>query len=241
MTRASTTTTILAPAPGERVVVERLAGATPGYVFLHGLGSVRAGEKSAALMEHARKQGRAFTRFDFRGHGESSGTIGVVTMSELLVDAGVVLDITGPSILVGSSLGALVAAHLAASRPADVRAIALLAPAFGFLPRMRKRLDAEGRLRTSEGMTFHVHERALMDAAMHDEASLPRRLPMPVFVAHGTDDDLVPSQLSELFFDGLSQQSKELWLVPRGDHRLNREIADILARMDAFLRRSGAL
>lgn len=241
MTSASTATTTLAPAPGERVAVERLAGASPGYVFLHGLGSVRAGEKSAALLEHARRQGRAFTRFDFRGHGESSGTIGVVTMSELLVDAGLVLDLAGPSVLVGSSLGALVAAHLAASRPADVRALALLAPAFGFLPRMRNRLDAEGRLRTSEGKVFHVHERALADAATHDESGLPRRLPMPVFVAHGTEDELVPSQLSESFFAGLSHQAKELWLVPRGDHRLNREIADILARMDAFLRRSGAI
>ncbi len=241
MKQAATATTILAPAPGERVVVERLAGTTPGYVFLHGLGSVRAGEKSAALLEHARRQERAFTRFDFRGHGESTGTIGVVTMSELLVDAGLVLDLAGPSILVGSSLGALVAAHLAAARPSQVRALALLAPAFGFLPRMRNRLDGHGRLRTSEGMEFIVHERALKDAASHDEAGLPQKLSMPVFLAHGTQDELVPCTLSQAFFDGLAQQSKELWLVPGGDHRLNHEIAAILARMDAFLRRSGAI
>ena len=241
MKPAPTTTTVLQPAPGERVVVERRAGASPGYVFLHGLGSVRQGEKSNALLAHAQRQDRAFTRFDFRGHGESTGTIGVVTMSELLVDAGLVLDLAGPSILVGSSLGALVAAHLAASRPNDVVALVLLAPAFGFLPRMRQRLDAQGRMQTSEGVQFFVHERALQDAATHDERLLPSKLPMPVFVAHGTHDELVPTQLSESFFAALPHDQRELWVVPNGNHRLNREIADILARMDAFLRRAGAI
>lgn len=233
----ATTTTVLEPAPGERVVVERAAGSTPGYVFLHGLGSIRAGEKSGALMALAASRGRAFTRFDFRGHGESTGTIGVVTMTELIADANAVLDLTGPSILVGSSLGALVAAHVAAARPRDVKALALLAPAFGFLPRMRQRLDAQGRMQTSEGLVFTVSERALADAALHDEASLPSRLPMPVFVAHGTDDELVPPVLSERFTAAIPHAQKDLWIVPGGNHRLNREIQPVLARMEALFAR----
>jgi dipeptidyl aminopeptidase/acylaminoacyl peptidase len=62
-----------------------------------------------------------------------------------------------------------------------------------------------------------------------------------VFVAHGTHDELVPTQLSESFFAALPHDQRELWVVPNGNHRLNREIADILARMDAFLRRAGAI
>ena len=239
MSARPTTTTILEPCRGERVVVERMTGRAPSYVFLHGLGSVRAGEKSGALPAHAAARGRAFTRFDFRGHGESTGTIGEVTMSELLVDASLVLDLVGPSILVGSSLGALVAAHVAAARPQDVKGLALLAPAFGFLPRMRQRLDAAGRMQTSEGLVFAVHERALVDAANHDEGSLPSRLPMPVFLAHGTDDDLVPTALSQSFFNKIPHAQKDLWIVPGGNHRLNREIGDILTRMDILFTGAG--
>jgi pimeloyl-ACP methyl ester carboxylesterase len=106
---------------------------------------------------------------------------------------------------------------------------------------MRQRLDAQGRMQTSEGKQFFVHERALLDAATHDEDSLPHKLPMPVFVAHGTHDELVPTRLSESFFAALPFGHKELWVVPNGNHRLNQEIGDILARMEAFLQRTGAI
>jgi pimeloyl-ACP methyl ester carboxylesterase len=228
-------TLALEPAPGEQIVVDRLRGEEPGYLFLHGLGSVRAGEKSTALFRHAAARGRAAARFDFRGHGGSTGTIGVVTVSELIADAAAVLDLVGPSVLVGSSLGGLVAAFLAAARPADAKALVLLAPALGFLPRMARRLDAEGRMSTGEGVTFHVDPRVLADAERLDEASLPARLPMPVLVVHGAADEVVPPHLSERFLAAIPHARKDLWLVPGGDHRLNRQIGAILARMDAVI------
>jgi len=232
-------TSTLSPAAGERIVVDRLRGTAPAYVFLHGLGSVRDGEKSRALLRHAHARGRAAARFDFRGHGESSGRIGAVTFTELLADAGAVLDAVGPAVLVGSSLGGLVAAHLAAARPRDVRAVALLSPAFGFLPHMRDLLDDQGRLHTGEGVAFAIEERALADAARHDEQALPRRLSMPVFLAHGSDDDVVPPALSAAFAAAVPHQAVDLWIVPGGDHRLSRDIAAILDRMEALLQRGG--
>jgi pimeloyl-ACP methyl ester carboxylesterase len=232
-------TSTLEPAPGERITLDLLPGARPTYLFLHGLGSVRTGEKSNAVFRHAQARGRGAARFDFRGHGESTGQIGVATVTELIHDAAFVLDLIGPAVVVGSSLGGLVGAHLAAARPAAVRALALLSPAFGFLPRMRRRLDAEGRLQTSEGKAFAVHERALADAERHDEGSLPTRLQLPVFLAHGADDELVPSAVSEQFAAAIPHADKDLWIVPGGDHRLSRDIAAILERMESLFERCG--
>ena len=225
----------LRPAPGERIVGDRLLGATPNYLFLHGLGSVRAGEKSTALLAHARTRGRGCLRFDFRGHGESTGRIGHATISELIGDTHAILDGNTPAILVGSSLGGLVAAFVAAARPADVVGLVLIAPALGFLPRMERRLHPAGRLRTSQDYAFTVDPRVLADARQLDEELLPTRLPMPVLIAHGTADDTVPPVLSERFFAAIPHPRKELWLVPGGDHRLNQPIAAIWRRMDALL------
>ena len=116
-----------------------------------------------------------------------------------------------------------------------MRAVALLSPAFGFLPHMRDLLDDQGRLHTGEGVAFAIEERALADAARHDEQALPRRLSMPVFLAHGSDDDVVPPALSAAFAAAVPHQAVDLWIVPGGDHRLNTRVDGILALMASEL------
>ena len=61
---------------GHFLAGDQLAGDGPTYLFLHGLGSVRQGTKSASLLAHAQCHGRPFVRVDLRGYGESSGRIG---------------------------------------------------------------------------------------------------------------------------------------------------------------------
>lgn len=225
----------LTAADGTRIAYDHLAGNAPAYVYLHGLGSVRQGEKSTALLQHAAGRGRGCLRFDFRGHGESGGVIGHATISEVVADTLMMLAISGDAILVGSSLGGLCAAFAAAAAPERVRGLVLLSPAFGYVSRMLQRLDPDGRLRTSNGQRFHLDQRVIDDAARLDEAGLPARLPMPVLVVHGTADDVVPVAISERFFAAIPHAHKQLWLIDGGDHRLNREVASIYARMDALL------
>jgi pimeloyl-ACP methyl ester carboxylesterase len=228
-------TSSLTAVDGTRIAFDHLAGAAPAYVYLHGLASVRTGEKSTALLEHARRRGRGFLRFDCRGHGDSGGTIGHATLSELIADTTAMLAISGDAILVGSSLGGLCAAFAAAAAPERVRGLVLLSAAFGYLPRMLQRLDPEGHLRTSNDQRFRLQQRVIDDAARLDEAGLPSRVPMPVLVVHGTADEVVPVAISERFFAAIPHAQKQLWVIEGGDHRLNREVEQIYARMDALL------
>lgn len=220
---------------GERVLGDVMPGTSPGYLFLHGMGSVRVGEKSTSLLAHAASVGRAFTRIDFRGHGESSGKIGRVTIGELIDDVGRVLHVIGPSLVVGSSLGGLVGAFAAAAAPRLVRGLALLAPALGFMAQLPQRLDPQGRMWTREGHGFRIEQRVLDDALQLDERGLPARLCSPTLVVHGTADDVVPHRASERFFDAVPHAQKELWIVPGGDHRLNTVAAEIWRRFDALV------
>jgi pimeloyl-ACP methyl ester carboxylesterase len=220
---------------GARLRGDALAGAEPGYLYLHGLGALRSGEKSSSLLAHAGSCGRACLRIDQRGHGDSSGRLGHVTISELIGDVLRVLDHTGPRLVVGSSLGGLVAAFAAAARPDLVPALCLLAPAFGFVAGLEHRLDAQGRLWTSEGVGFEVAPRVLADARRLDERTLPGRLPMPLLIVHGTADAIVPASASERFHAAIPHAAKELWLVPGGDHRLVTVAADVWPRLDRLV------
>lgn len=222
---------------GGHVVVDVLDGRGPAYLYVHGYGSVRAGEKSASLFEHARARGRAAARIDLRGHGESSGTIGNVTMSEMVADVRLAMAMlrargAGPVVLVGSSIGAVVGSFAAAQEPSSVRGLVLLGPAFGFM-RLAARLDPQGRLRTSTGLEVTMHQRTILDAQQHDEASLPGRISMPLLVVHGTDDEVIPPAVSTRFVEQVPHADKELWLVEGGDHRLNQPILEVWRRMDA--------
>jgi pimeloyl-ACP methyl ester carboxylesterase len=212
-----------------------LAGEDPAYVFVHGLGSVRAGEKSNSLLAHAAARGRGFLRIDQRGHGESTGRIGQVTIGELIADLQSLLEHVGPSLVVGSSLGGLVSAFAAAQRPDLVRGLCLLAPAIGLLANLEDLLDAEGCMQTAEGFVFRVEPRVLADARTLDERGLPRRLSVPTLVVHGTDDAVVPHRGSEAFFAEIPHARKDLWIVPGGDHRLNAHAAAVWTRFDELV------
>ncbi len=219
---------------GEFVLGDELPGTAPGYLFLHGLGSVRKGEKSTSLLAHAAASGRAFLRIDLRGHGESSGRIGRTMVSELICDVIAVLDRIGPSVVVGSSLGGLVGAYAAAARPDRVRVLALVAPALGLLRHLDRRLDAHGRMWTSDGQGFRIEPEVLQDAKALDEEALPTRLSVPTLLVHGAADDVVAPRASERFFARIAAPHKQLWIVPGGDHRLNTVAEAIWQRLDAM-------
>lgn len=227
----------LTPAPGVSIAVEMMPGDPPAYVYLHGLSSARSGAKSEALLERARRRGRGFARFDFRGHGESSGSLTDITLTELIEDTTAVLHRAGPSLLVGSSLGALVAAWAAARNPDLVLGLTMLAPALGFLSEIAGawQRGQPASLRDSEGTDLVFSSRALQDALGYDEESLPSQLRMPTLIVHGQLDESVPYQLSQRFFDTLSSTERSLWLVPDSGHRLNDLIDEIYDRMEALM------
>jgi len=222
-------------ANGDTIRGDELPGAAPGYLYIHGLGSVRTGLKSDSLLQHAEARGRAFVRYDQRGHGESSGTIGRVTITELIADALVIARRMPQCVLVGSSLGGLVAAFASVLAPDRVRALCLIAPAIGLAKNLRDRLDADGCMQTSNGLRFPVLQHVIDDAKNLREDDLAARITVPTLVVHGTLDDVVPSRASELFFAAIPAPRKDLWIVANGDHRLANEGPAMWRRLDRLI------
>ena len=58
---------------GETLAYRRRPGRSPGVVFLGGFMSDMTGTKAEALDRFSAARGQAFLRFDYFGHGASSG------------------------------------------------------------------------------------------------------------------------------------------------------------------------
>ncbi|HEY4470720.1 MAG TPA: alpha/beta hydrolase, partial [Stellaceae bacterium] len=58
---------------GATIAYHRLAGLAPGVVFLGGFRSDMTGAKALYLEDYCRRRGQAYLRFDYFGHGASSG------------------------------------------------------------------------------------------------------------------------------------------------------------------------
>ena len=76
------------PRPGGATIAyHRLAGSAPGVVFLGGFRSDMTGTKALFLEDFCRRRGRAFVRFDYFGHGASSGDVALGTIGGWAEDA----------------------------------------------------------------------------------------------------------------------------------------------------------
>ena len=83
------------------------AGSGFTLVFLGGFMSDMMGSKATHLEEWAEKNHYGFLRFDYSGHGQSSGTFQNCTISDWVQDAYEMITekTKGPIILIGSSMG----------------------------------------------------------------------------------------------------------------------------------------
>ncbi|MGZ5948217.1 MAG: alpha/beta hydrolase, partial [Caulobacteraceae bacterium] len=135
------TTGNLTRADGETIAWRRVDGQGPTLVWLGGFRSDMTGTKAQALADWAADSGRAYLRFDYLGHGESSGDFrakGAITRWR--EDALAVLDelVEGPAVLVGSSMGGWIACLAAMARPQRIAAMVLIAPAPDFTEKLMK-------------------------------------------------------------------------------------------------------
>src|SRR5215218_5005634 len=133
---------LLAPAPeaipeslacpdGATIAYHRLAGMLPGIVFLGGFRSDMTGTKALYLEEYCRRRGHAYVRFDYFGHGASSGSFALGTIGRWRDDAVAVIDslTEGKQILVGSSMSSWIMLLAALAQPERVAALVGIAGA----------------------------------------------------------------------------------------------------------------
>ncbi|NJM92221.1 MAG: alpha/beta hydrolase, partial [Rhodospirillaceae bacterium] len=90
-----------------------------GILFLPGFRSDMAGTKATFLDDFCAARGLGYVRFDYSGHGASSGRFEDGTIGAWAEDAIAVIDrvADGPLVLVGSSMGGWIMLLAALARP----------------------------------------------------------------------------------------------------------------------------
>ncbi|MBK5956933.1 alpha/beta hydrolase [Rhodoplanes elegans] len=230
-------------AQARRIAVRSRAGASPGLVWLGGFMSDMKGTKAQALDGFAAARGQAIVRFDYSGHGESSGAFADGTIGSWLADALAVFDACcrGPQILVGSSMGGWMALLLvqalrrrASPGPASVAGLVLIAPAVDFTeelmwkrfpPAVKQAIETTGRFEqpTEYDTGPYVITRALIEDG-RDHLLLGGLIETgcPVRILQGVQDPDVPWQHANALVARLAQDDVVLTLIKDGDHRLSR-------------------
>ena len=133
-----TSLTIESPPPARTIAVRAREGKSPqspnsgpGVFWLGGFKSDMKGTKAEALDAWAVAEGRACLRFDYSGHGESSGEFTDGTIGRWLEESVAVYRqfAKGPQVVIGSSMGGWLALLLA-QRLRDLKGRGAASPAW---------------------------------------------------------------------------------------------------------------
>ncbi len=210
------------------------SGSKAGLVWLGGFRSDMLGTKAGFLDECATKNGCAYLRFDYSGHGESDGEFEDGCIGDWATDALAAFDALtdGPQILVGSSMGAWIATLLAMQRPRRVAAIIFIAPAPDFTEALmwasfssaqRETLMCDGKLeQPSDYAEPEVITRKLIeDGRKHLVMNEPIAIACPVRIFQGMQDDAVPYHHALAFAKLIKSDDVEVTVTKSGDHRLS--------------------
>jgi len=241
---------------GRRLAYHRTEGQGPGVVFLGGFRSDMEGTKALALEDWARARGRAFLRFDYSGHGQSSGAFEEGSIGDWFADAAAAITALtdGRQVLVGSSMGGWLSLLCARAMPDRVAGLVTIAAAPDFTEdgmwaefdeAQRRALTEAGRVELPSDYSddpYVITRRLIEDGRQWLVLRQDLALPMPVRFLQGTADADVPVRVAMRLLDHARGEDLRLTLVKGADHRfstpdclalIQSAVEEVLARADA--------
>jgi len=213
----------------------QLIGKNAGIVFLGGFNSDMNGNKALHIEKWAEENEHSFLRFDYSGHGQSSGTIKKTCFSDWYKDAEYIINkkTKDKQILIGSSMGAWIMLMLAKRIPEKISAIIGLAPAPDF-PKIliwdKMTSDEKRKLIKNKKITINYEDGSkndfsyilIKDSLSNLTLSESIYFNGPVYLYHGIADNAVPYDLSIKIINTFKGTSDiKLLLDKDAGHRLS--------------------
>ncbi|MBP8250789.1 MAG: alpha/beta fold hydrolase [Herpetosiphon sp.] len=200
-----------------------------------------------------------------RGHGTQPEDLRGVTWHDWYADARAALhDLrrdVDQVVVIGLSMGGLVANHLTAAHPNDIVGVVSVAAALRFYHKHADRaryvapfLPMWGDENRDMGVGWHDQETgrlhgnyrrfpprtfvSLWKYARVVERQLPR-ITQPILVMHSRADRTIPLQAAQIIYDRVSSSDKELIIFEHSGHEMLRdsESSAVLDQIEAFVQR----
>ena len=206
-------------------------------VFFHGFMSDMIGKKPIAIENFCKKQKLNFLKFEYSGHGKSSGKFTDGNISKWTNDAkSLIRSKTKKSknlIFVGSSMGSWIALNLFAHFKKKLKAFIGIASAPEFLEElMWKKFNRKIKKIIMTKKIYHLDhgeysypltKQLILDGRKNKILNNKINLNIPIVLLHGKKDEIVPLKVSRNILKICRKSKKKFIKIKNGDHSLSRK------------------
>ena len=206
-------------------------------VFFHGLMSDMVGAKPTAIQKFCRKLKLNFLKFEYSGHGRSSGKFIEGNISKWTDEAKQLIKSKIKNdknlIFVGSSMGSWIALNLFSFFKKQIKGFIGIASAPEFLEKLMwkkfskkiKKIIMTKKIYHLEhgGFIYPITKQLIFDGRKNKVLNNKINLKIPIVLFHGAKDEVVPLNFSKKIFKICKKSKKKLIKIKNGDHSLSRK------------------
>ena len=220
---------------GSRLAYNQTLGNNTSLVFLSGFGSDMQGKKALFIEKWAKNNNHSFLRFDYSGHGLSSGNIESSCFSDWYKDTEFLINklTKGKQTIIGSSMGGWIMLMLIKRIPKKIESIIGLASAPDFPKtlvwdkismKQKKNMINEKQISLSNNngsynqFSYQLIKDSFKNLVLQDNIKFYGS----VSLFHGMQDHEVPYTISiDIMKKIKGSQNVKLLLDKKGGHRLS--------------------
>ena len=206
-------------------------------VFFHGFMSDMVGAKPTAIQKFCRKLKLNFLKFEYSGHGRSSGKIIEGNISKWTDEAKQLIKLKIKKdkslIFVGSSMGSWIALNLFSFFKKQIKGFIGIASAPEFLEELMwkkfskkiKKIIITKKIYHLDhgGFVYPITRQLIFDGRKNKVLNNKINLKIPIVLFHGTNDEVVPLNLSKKIFKICKKSKRKLIKIKNGNHSLSRK------------------
>ena len=206
-------------------------------VFFHGFMSDMIGAKPTAIQKFCRKHKLNFLKFEYSGHGKSTGKFINGNISKWTSEAKQLIKSKIKKdknlFFIGSSMGSWIALNLFKFFKKQIKGFIGISSAPEFLEElMWKKFNKKIKKTIMDKKIYHLEQdeftypitkQLIIDGRKNKVLNNKINLKIPIVLFHGTNDKVVPLNFSRKILKICKKSKKKLIVVKNGDHSLSKK------------------